>query len=52
MPEMQKVMRERHDAMVLGTFTWPEQNFYGRGDIKSAEGPPGQEGCRAPRRPI
>ena len=35
MPEMQKVMRERHGAMVLGTFTWPEQNFYCRGDIKS-----------------
>jgi TRAP-type C4-dicarboxylate transport system substrate-binding protein len=37
MPEMQKVMRERHGAMVLGTFTWPEQNFYCRGDIKSVE---------------
>ncbi len=35
MPEMQKVMRERHGALVLGTFTWPEQNFYCRGDIKS-----------------
>lgn len=37
MPEMQKVMRERHGAIVLGTFTWPEQNFYCRGDIKSVE---------------
>ena len=37
MPEMQKVMRERHGAMVLGTFTWPEQNFYCRGDIKGVE---------------
>jgi len=37
MPEMQKVMRERHGALVLGTFTWPEQNFYCRGDIKGVE---------------
>lgn len=37
MPEMQKVMRERHGAVVLGTFTWPEQNFYCRGDIKSVD---------------
>ncbi len=35
MPEMQKVMEERHGSLVLGTFTWPEQNFYCRGDIKS-----------------
>lgn len=35
MPEMQKVMKERHGSMILGTFTWPEQNFYCRGDIKS-----------------
>lgn len=35
MPEMQTVMRERHGSMVLGTFTWPEQNFYCRGDINS-----------------
>jgi len=35
MPEMQRVMRERHGALVLGTFTWPEQNFYCRGDIAS-----------------
>ncbi len=34
-PEMQKVMRERHGAMVLGSFPFPEQNFYCRGDIKS-----------------
>ena len=37
MPEVQKVMRERHGAMVLGTFTWHEQNFYCRGDIKGVE---------------
>ena len=37
MPEMQKVMKERHGAMILATFTWPEQNFYCRGDIKSVE---------------
>ena len=35
MPEMQKVMGERHGSMILGTFTWPEQNFYCRGEIKS-----------------
>jgi len=35
MPEMQKVMGERHGSTVLGTFTWPEQNFYCRGEIKS-----------------
>jgi TRAP-type C4-dicarboxylate transport system substrate-binding protein len=35
MPETQKVMRERHGGMVLGTFTWPEQNFYCRGEINS-----------------
>jgi len=35
MPEMQKVMKQRHGSMILGTFTWPEQNFYCKGDIKS-----------------
>jgi TRAP-type C4-dicarboxylate transport system substrate-binding protein len=35
MPEMQKVMKERHNAIILGSFTWPEQNFYCRGDVKS-----------------
>jgi len=35
MPEMQTVMKERHNAIIVGTFTWPEQNFYCRGDIKS-----------------
>ena len=34
MPEMQKVMRERHGAMILGTFPFPEQVFYCKGDIK------------------
>jgi TRAP-type C4-dicarboxylate transport system substrate-binding protein len=35
MPEMQKAMAERHGAMVLGSFSFPEQNFYCRGEIKS-----------------
>jgi TRAP-type C4-dicarboxylate transport system substrate-binding protein len=35
MPEMQKVLKEKHNATILATFTWPEQNFYCRGDIKS-----------------
>ncbi len=35
MPEMQKVMRERHGAMILATFPFPEQVFYCRGDIKN-----------------
>ena len=34
MPEMQKVMRERHSAMILGTFPFPEQVIYCKGDIK------------------
>ena len=33
LPEMQKVMREKHGALILGTHTWPEQDFYCRGDI-------------------
>lgn len=37
MPEMQKVMKERHNAIILGSFTWPEQNFYCKGDVKSVE---------------
>ncbi|MFM9850040.1 MAG: TRAP transporter substrate-binding protein [Hyphomicrobiaceae bacterium] len=35
MPEMQTVMKERHNAIILASFTWPEQNFYCRGEIKS-----------------
>jgi hypothetical protein len=35
--EMQKVMKEKHNAIILGSFTWPEQNFYCRGDVKSVE---------------
>jgi TRAP-type C4-dicarboxylate transport system substrate-binding protein len=35
MDEMQKVMKERHNAVILGTFTYPEQNFYCRGEIAS-----------------
>ena len=34
LPEMQKVMRERHGAMILSTFPFPEQVFYCKGDIK------------------
>jgi TRAP-type C4-dicarboxylate transport system substrate-binding protein len=37
MPEMQAVMKEKHNAIILGTHTWPEQNFYCRGDIKGVE---------------
>ena len=37
MPEMQQVMKEKHNALILGTHTWPEQNFYCRGDVKSVE---------------
>ncbi len=35
--EMQKVMKEKHNAMILGSFTWPEQNFYCKGEIKSVD---------------
>ena len=34
---MQKVMKEKHNAIILASFTWPEQNFYCRGEIKSVE---------------
>ena len=34
MPEMQKVMKERHGATILATFPFPEQVFYCRGEIK------------------
>ncbi|MBO0763170.1 MAG: TRAP transporter substrate-binding protein [Hyphomicrobiaceae bacterium] len=37
MPEMQKVMKERHNAVILATFPFPEQVFYCRGDIASIE---------------
>jgi TRAP-type C4-dicarboxylate transport system substrate-binding protein len=37
MPEMQKVMKERHNALIVGTFPFPEQVFYCRGDIKSID---------------
>lgn len=43
MPEMQKVMKERYNAIILGTHTWPEQDFYCRGDIKSVEGLKGKK---------
>lgn len=36
-PEMQKVMKDKHNAIILGTHTWPEQNFYCKGDVKSVE---------------
>ena len=32
--EMQKVMKEKHGAIILAHTTWPEQNFYCRGEIK------------------
>lgn len=35
LPEMQKVMKEKHGALILGTHTWPEQDFYCKGDFKS-----------------
>ena len=34
---MQKIMKERHGSHILSSFTWPEQNFYCKGDIKSVE---------------
>lgn len=37
MPEMQKVMKERHNALILATFPFPEQVFYCRGEIKSID---------------
>jgi TRAP-type C4-dicarboxylate transport system substrate-binding protein len=37
LPEMQKVMKEKHNAMILATHTWPEQDFYCRTDVKSVE---------------
>jgi TRAP-type C4-dicarboxylate transport system substrate-binding protein len=37
LPEMQKVMKEKHNAIILGTHTWPEQDFYCRQDVKSVE---------------
>jgi TRAP-type C4-dicarboxylate transport system substrate-binding protein len=37
LPEMQKIMKEKHNAIILGTHTWPEQDFYCRGDVKSVE---------------
>ncbi|MFN4964956.1 MAG: TRAP transporter substrate-binding protein [Burkholderiales bacterium] len=35
MPEMQTIMRQRHNAMILGRFPCPEQVFWCRGDIRS-----------------
>jgi TRAP-type C4-dicarboxylate transport system substrate-binding protein len=37
MPEMQKVMKERHGSMILATFPFPEQVIFCRGEIKSIE---------------
>ena len=37
MPEMQKVMREKHNALIIGTNTYPEQGLYCKGDLKSVE---------------
>lgn len=35
LPEMQKVMKEKHNSVILGSHTWPEQGFYCKGEIKS-----------------
>ena len=37
LPEMQKVMGEKHGARILASFPFPEQVFFCRGDIKSIE---------------
>lgn len=37
MPEMQKVMKEKHNALILATFPFPEQVFFCRGDVKGVE---------------
>lgn len=37
MPEMQKIMLEKHGAIILGTHTWPEQNFYCKGEITGVQ---------------
>lgn len=34
LPEMQQVMKEKHNAFILATHTWPEQDFYCRDDVK------------------
>ncbi|MGE0768658.1 MAG: hypothetical protein AB7L90_19575 [Hyphomicrobiaceae bacterium] len=28
-------MKEKHNALILGTHTWPEQDFYCKSDVKS-----------------
>jgi TRAP-type C4-dicarboxylate transport system substrate-binding protein len=35
LPEMQKVMQQRHSALILASFPFPEQVFYCKGEIKS-----------------
>jgi TRAP-type C4-dicarboxylate transport system substrate-binding protein len=35
MSEMRRVMKERHNAVILASFTFPEQDFYCKGDIKT-----------------
>lgn len=37
LPEMQTVMKEKHGAVILGTFPFPEQAFYCRGDVNSID---------------
>jgi TRAP-type C4-dicarboxylate transport system substrate-binding protein len=37
MPEIEVVMKEKHNALTLSTFVWPEQDFYCRGDVRSVE---------------
>lgn len=35
MPELRRVMKERHNAVILASFTFPEQDIYCKGQIKS-----------------
>jgi TRAP-type C4-dicarboxylate transport system substrate-binding protein len=37
LPEVQQVMMEKHNAIILGIHTWPEQDFYCRGEVKNIE---------------
>ncbi len=37
MPEMQKMMKDKHNAMIIGTNVYPEQGLYCRGELKSVE---------------
>lgn len=37
MPEMQKALKGKHNALILGTFPFSEQAFFCRGDIKGVD---------------